>query len=437
MTDEQGPTPAPAPQPVAAPPKRKRWPWVVAAIVLVALLGSCAGSVWLLASGAIDFLNDGLLGEGPFDGESIPPGSGGIEVPAWSGAGRYAVMQYYRDYLYPSVVVWDAETDKTRVLDNYRVLLVEPDAPVVWLEPVTARQADESTWLDGLGDCLDHKPERLVAWRLDDGSDPSARVSSKWRPIAGPGGYIAYPEINVLKGAGPSALWFNNEASSGEGVKAEILESTNTFLPVGWSPSGAYFAIEELAKEEGYTGETTEAPAPLSRKLVVYDAATGKVSAETELPETEFAGSTAMWDGTTDRLFWPVAPAMVSDAATELQLRTMTATGTAGDAFSEMGWDRPEGLSEVYFVNSLGSDPDGPLWSIDDTIYRIGPLGMQDLGTLNDGNGAWHPLGGLVTVSYGFSDADETEWTELVVLDEHGGSRRVVWKSPAQKVSFD
>ena len=365
------------------------------------------------------------------------PGSGGNNVVAWTGSGRYVVLQYYRDYLYPSVVVWDAETDTTRVLDNYRVLFVEPDAAVVWLEPVTARQADGSTWLDGLSDCLDHKPERLVAWRLDDGSAPSARVPSKWRPIAGPGGYVAYPEINVLKGAGPSALWFNNAASSGEGVKDEILDTTNTFLPVGWSPSGRYFAIEESAREDAYTGDSGEEPAPLSRKLVVYDAATGKVSAQAELPETAIESPTALWDGTTDRLFWPVAPRMTSDTASELQLRTMTATGTAGDAFARMGWDLPERLGEVWFVNSLGSDPAGPLLDVDSTIYRVGPQGLEDLGNLNEDSGAWHPQNGLAAVYYGYSQKDETEWMELVVLDERGGGRRVVWKSPAEPAPLD
>ncbi len=275
-------------------------------------------------------------------------GSAGMDTVAWSGDGAYAVIQYHRNYMYPSVAVWDRSSGSTRTFDGYRVLFVEPYAPVVWMEPVSDADAESSDTIDGLGDAIDHKPARLVAWRLDDNSKPTDNVPAKWRAWPGPGETIAYLEINPLKGAGPAALLFNNKAGRGEGVKAELPSTTGTFVPVGWSPSGEYFAIEELIDEQvamdsfGIEPFAVDAPADVTtppRHLVVFDAATGKVSATAFLPQAAGTAPLALWEATADRLFW-LDPDDTPDPD-YLGIRSMTATGTEGDAFAEFAWQLP------------------------------------------------------------------------------------------------
>ncbi|MEN6430176.1 MAG: hypothetical protein ABFC80_04920, partial [Coriobacteriales bacterium] len=254
-------------------------------------------------------------------------------VVAWSGEGRCAVVQYSGEDRYPCVAVWDSRTGETRVLERHQILFAETAAPVLWLEPASAGDGGATTPADGLVDGVDHRPQQLVAWDVSRADPPSPRVSAKWHAWPGPGGYVAYPEIDVLKGAGLAAVWFNNAASSGEGAKAALPDATVTFSPIGWSPSGAYFAVEELLQEtDAATSAPREAKAP-ARKLVVFEAASGQIAATAPLPPA-CSGPGAAWDASVDRLYWPEAEAR----ATGVSLRTMTATGTAGDAFDLLGW---------------------------------------------------------------------------------------------------
>lgn len=395
---------------------------VVALLLLSMLLTGCSG---------------GSGDDAPEPGEQtsgIVPGSAGAPAVSWAGDGRYAVVQFYKESRYPSVMVWDSQSEETRVLDGYRVLFAETAAPVVWLEPVTAREVDQSTWFDGLSDSLDHVPARLMAWRLDDGSEPSARVPSKWRPIPGPGGYVAYPEISVLKGAGPSALWFNNAASSGEGVKVAIPESTVSFSPVGWSPSGKYFAIEELSREEDvvFPGYTETSPAPV-RLLVVFDVITGKVSTTAELPATAVVGPGAVWDAAQDRLYWPVEPDPVAEGAGPVVIRTMTATGAAADAFEELGWERTGDLSLVYDAGVAGVGSQGALLALEGGLFAASASGLERVGDLAAVQAAATPAGLIARVRYATDEDAKTGWLELVITDGQGD--RVVWKSPAENLS--
>lgn len=405
--------------------QRSRRVFYIAFAALVVLAAAVIAWVWMA----------GVADQGDADGGAFIAGSAGDPMVAWSGSGRYAVVQYYREFLYPSVAVWDRQTGKTRTVDGYRLLFAEPAAPQIWLEPVTARETDSATWLDGLSDAFDHKPAQLAGWRLDGDGGPSPRVSSKWRRWPGPGGYIAYPEISVLKGAGPSALWFNNEASSGEGFKAELPKTTNTFAPVGWSPSGRYFAIEELARESDYLGpngamRSTEATVPFERNLVVFDATTGKVSASALLPTTARVGQSAVWDASADRLFWPVG--FETETTDPLELRTMTATGTAQDAFSELGWQRPAELPRAYDVRALGWSSKGSLLLLDGLVYRIAADGLALVGPLEAEQGAYFQDAGIAGVLSRYSEDEREAWVELVILGD--GGRRVVWESPRSKM---
>ncbi|PKQ38818.1 MAG: hypothetical protein CVT59_01685 [Actinobacteria bacterium HGW-Actinobacteria-1] len=440
MTDKTEPTipqaipvqpPAPIPlAPQTSPaPRRKVWPWVVGVVVLLVLIGGCVGAVWILDN-SVNSITEELLGEDGMAGLIGP-----TESVAWSGNGRYGVVQYLREYTYPSVAVWDSTTGETQTLDGYRVLFVESAAPVVWLEPVTDEEAEMGASVDTLGDALDHKPKRLVAWHLDDGSKPTDNVPSKWHAWPGPADSIAYLEINPLKGAGPSALLFNNKESHGEGVKAKMPETVITFVPIGWSASGRYFAIEDLIDESIY--QEDDVSAGLSRRLVVFDVTTGEVVTSPLITSQDIAAPVAAWDGASDILFWPELVESPNGETVSVRFKSIEATGAvARDAFDANGWERPGDFSSVYQVNLLGWDPTGPIYSVEGRLWQIGADGFTDLGMSESyGPGAWYPGSGLLGVEYGYNDGPVSqEWIELVRSDIHGGNRETVWTSPKTDV---
>jgi len=425
--DPEAQPPVPLPLAAAKPSgaTRKKWPWVVGAIVLIALIGGCVGAVWLLdnAGNAIDETFNG----GPFT----------QEVVSWSGNGRFGVVQYYRDYTYPSVTVWDRTTGESKDIDGYRVLFVEPYAPVIWLEPVTNKQAETADFDDSLGDAFDHKPERLVAWRLDDGSKPTDNVPSKWGAWPGPGATIAYLEINPLKGAGPSALLFNNKESQGEGVKAKVPDAVRTFVPVGWSASGRYFAVEQLYTAVPYGPESDAQDA--QRRMLVFDATTGEVAGDFAMSDGMMRAPAAVWDGIEDRLFWMATEYPDDDGPAVTRIWTAEATdSTATDAFKAMGWEEPSEFRDAYDSGVLGWDPSGSLFIVDRRIWKATASGFVNLGMTDSMSGAWYPGVGLLGIEYvyGSGPVDE-EWTELVLYDEHGGSRESVWRGPASGAPID
>lgn len=440
MTDETGidqsvaeaqpaPMPLPVPGAAGAAPRKKVWPWVVAGVILFILIIGCAGAVWL-ADEVFNQFEDGLLG--PELGGSV-----GMDTVAWAGSGRFVVTQHYEGFVEPSVVVWDKETGETRTLDGYRLLFCEPEAPVIWMEPVTEEEALMSDSMDGLGDMFDHKPERLVAWRLDDGSEPTDDVSAKWGAWPGPADTIAYLEINPLKGAAPSAVLFNNSAGQGEGVKAKIPDDVITFVPVGWSPSGDYFAVEELRREDP-TGDSSDDDRP--RKVLVLDVATGDVASALELSAYAPAAPGVVWDGVTDMLFAlelniPDEPEMQSSA----RLYSAKPGDSAwADAFDSSGWDKPPAFGNAYQAGILGADPDGPLFWVDGRILQLTVDGLIDRGGADSVSAAWYPGSGLIGIEWGFSEGPVSEeWTELVLMDIHGGGRKTVWKSEAVSFSED
>ncbi len=421
--------PQPAPLPLdggtGAPRERKKWPWVVGIIVLVLLIGGCVGAVWLVDQATTSIISD--IESNP---EVWFPGANAESV-AWSGNGRYGVVQYLRQSMYPSVAVWDSKTGETRTADGYRLLFVESAGAVAWLEPVTDAEAESSASMDGFGDALDHKPARLVAWRLDEDAAPTDNVPAKWHAVPGPGEMIAYLEINPLKGAAPSAMLFNNKASRGEGVKAEIPADVNTFVPVGWSPSGRYFAIEELIDESAYEDAMADETDP-TRRLLAFDATTGKLTGDFTLPATAMYAPAASWTASGDALVWPEVDASAQGDG-PLSLRCGGATETvSADAFARFGWKAPSEWRDVYEARLLGMDTAGPLYLVDGWIEQLRENEIADLGSFDTGyGGAWDERSGMLSLTWGYSDGPvPQEWIELLRCDEHGGMRETVWTSP-------
>jgi hypothetical protein len=158
------------------------------------------------------------------------------------------------------------------------------------------------------------------------------------------------------------------------------------------------------------------------------------VSAAATLPALIGVAPIALWDGSADRLFWLD---QLEPVAYMMGIRSMTATGTAGDALSELGWDGPGEYPQPGGCSPLGWDPAGPLFAIDGDIWRITAAGPKHLGMFGPQIGSWLPGCGIlgVTTRYSNGETDTTEWAEAQVTDVHGGDRKTIWKGPAAVLS--
>lgn len=435
------PTPLPVDGPQAVPvspiplgvPVRRRsaLPVIVIIGVVVALIGACVGVSYLASTTLQDALS-------PSSEPSLVPSFayGGFTMVGWSGGGRYAVIQHFDEGNVPAVTVWDRETQTTRVQGGYVVVGLESEGAQVWMEPAET-VADA---FDSFGDPIDHRPERLVAWRLDTGTQPSDAASAKWRAWPGPGDYTAYLELDPLKGCMPSRLLMNNNAGSGEGVRAALPETTRTFAPVGWSPSGAYFAIEELVDgvDAGLLGDSLgfNQPQQPERDLLVFSAATGELVARAVLPKGATRAPLALW-GADDTLYWAdMDAAQSSDQGWGApDLRTLRPDGDAGvvripDAIS---------LDRAYTFLPLGSDAEGALFYADDgKLWRIGLTGLEHVGNVSYSESAdWDPRGGLLVArtQYDYVDeSTETNYALVLLVDGHGANEREIWRGPAVRL---
>ena len=435
MTDPFGtPTPVPLGVPVK---KRAKWPLVVGVAVVLALMGACAWVTYLLSTSLGDTFDAAYE---PTIGPSFV-WTDGAPLVKWSGSGRYAVIQYFDEQKLPVVVVWDAQTDTTRQQAGYVVAAVESAGAQVWLEPVD-RVEDV---YDSFVDPIDHRPQQLYAWRLDVVDGLQEVPAAKWRAWPGPGAYTAYLEIDPLKGCLPARLLINNNEGSGEGVKAALPDSTATFAPVGWSPSGEFFAIEELLDGEavGLLGDQAglSEPEQPDRRLLVFSATTGALVAEAVLPKGSLVAPAALW-GDDDTLYW--ADMDASQASYEgfgsPRIMSLTADGVSAD----VRITDPELFSATWSLTPLGSDGEGALFLSDEgRLWLLGAGGLSHAGNLPTAayatTGSWEPAGGLLVSRAQYVSGDESgDITAPVVdlFDKHGANERRIWRGPDIEIDY-
>jgi hypothetical protein len=114
---------------------------------------------------------------------------------AWSGEGRFGVVQTSDADGEPVVVAWDAASNETHSVTGFRLAAAEPHSTIVWLVPITRAQLSEHP--DGEWESVllppdgpyDAVPGSLLIWDLADaegaagtsgrsGVDPMARSGS-------------------------------------------------------------------------------------------------------------------------------------------------------------------------------------------------------------------------------------------------------------------
>jgi hypothetical protein len=421
-------SPRPSPVPLGVPVRaRSRWAIIAGIAVIILVMGACAGAYYLVTK-AYESLSESSAQ--PMISPSVA--FEGCALVGWSGSGRYAVIQYFDEGNVPSIAVWDHETETVQRQGGYVVVAVETLGAQIWLEPVDT----VPDVFDSFSDPIDHKPAQLLAWRLDENVGPDDTPPAKWRSWPGPGGYIAYLELDPLKGCMPAKLLINNEAGSGEGVKAALPESTRTFAPVGWSPSGVYFAIEELAdgNEMGMFGDpvVTGQPEQPDRRVIVFSAETGELVAQAVLPRGATQAPASVW-GADDTLYWADMDGAVGESGGYAVPAIKTLA--LGDRVRPLDAVDTDVIGEVWAFTSLGSDESGALFRSDDgKLWRFDLMQTRHVGNLGYTESAdWDARGGLLIsrVDYEILDDDsEVNIPRVLLLDEHGGSERAIWSGP-------
>lgn len=322
-----GASPGPVPLPLPLPPgaraggggPRRTAVWVIVGAVFAALM-LCVAAGFAFNSFFDDYLD--------------MPLDAGVRSVAWSGDGRYAIIEYRgvgADST-ASVISWDSETGRTRTADGFRLVATEPSSTQVWVTRAPDETSEEgwasdeegewtyeSPWdYPSYGGPLSDGPGTAWSWDVAGDAAPEVRTSPEWMPWKGPAGTVARLSVWQSAGLWPMSLEF--ESPDGDIVYPDTPEEMNTFLPIGWSPSGRYFAIRDGSGE------------PVA---FIIDAWTGKVTAEFEDPGTSSAyglsdlSGGAAWDPVED-VVWFAVTVWPDDAtsSTELSFERLSVDGT-------------------------------------------------------------------------------------------------------------
>jgi hypothetical protein len=402
--------------------------WIIVAAVFGVLL-LCVGA---------GFAFDGLFGDYldmPFDA--------GARSVAWSGNGRYAIVEYrgVGADATSSVISWDSQTGKTRKIDGFRLVAVEPSSTQVWVTRAPDESSDESLLSEDEGDWSYESPWEYpsyggpltdgpgTAWSWDAAADgaPEMRTSPEWMPWAGPDKTIARLSVWQSAGLWPMSLEF--ERPDGDIVYADTPEDLNTFLPIGWSPSGRYFAIRDGGGE------------PIA---FIIDAWTGKVVAEFEDPGTTSAydwadmSGGAAWDPVEDVVWFSVTEwPNDSTSSTKLRFERLSVDGTQS-AF--------DGVPKAWSVLSgepalLGTDGSGLIvstWDEDGLdIWRLNstgatPVSVPDaLSQADLAPGAFSPSAGYLASEWNGENPFATDSAGVVSVFTPDGKRTRIWPPAA------
>lgn len=310
----------------------------------------------------------------------------------WAGNGRYALVQFPES---TKVGVYDTATGTGRIVEGFRLIGAERAAARAWLVP------DDGvvTAADVFGDAIDSLPPQLFAWDLSDlNNDPDAEVESRWKKWEGPGTYDAFVEISVIKGGSPNRVFLNNKKQQGDGFKASLPEGVSTFEPVGFSPSGDFFAaVSVLGTKDG---------APEGDQLaMIFSAADGSCVASAPIGMAEGLGTPAVWAPGRDVLL----AARTKDGKS---LLIAVAPGKPEQPADKAGLVLPADLGSATNLGFLGMDGDKPVVTDGAKVWTIGADGtFADSGAIEAVEAAFGK-GGLLVIK-GEGDAAEVWLSEL------------------------
>jgi hypothetical protein len=416
------PQPVPLPLPPAGTPTgsmgRKRIAMLVITAVAAVLL------LCLFAGIGLNALTDASF-------EDTMSATGALDT-RWAGNGRYAVIEYLGSGTdgTSSVIAWDSVTLKTRKVDGYRIVATEPSSTQVWLTKAVAEDADsddetsDSSWdYSNSGDPLTDGPGSIWSWDVSRNDAPQLEATPTWEPWTGPAGITAHLGIDVSIGLWPRRITFSRNGATS--VEAKLPASLGTFLPVGWSPSGRYFAI----CAGGLSDDSSD-------RIVILDARTGAVVASHTSSYDGYALPTddgAAWDPTDDVLWFTdtsTTSAEDEEDTVTIAVYSLEPSGTlARLQNAPSAW---KDASEAPVL--LGTSPQGVLLGIEtldsQTVWRIGDGKAVKVGTLGEeGNVAldWNAYSATGVLERVESDSFLGSSYKAVVTDSSGKRSRTIW----------
>jgi hypothetical protein len=397
--------PTPVPVPVTGSPAPDRpWARFAIAMAIVALAIAVLGSSIYVAF----VLMRGLASRRTPESAQAPEIAGVPDRAVWAGGGRWAVAELTAGDTTPSVtiVAWDRQTKRTRTAQGFRLVTAETASGRVWLARL--KPNDYDAWGDPrkvVPVDLRDAPGEAWVWDLDSDAGPRKASDLAWRPWAGPSGALAALTVDPEQGIYPNALSFS---SRGKTVRAAIPSEAASFIPLGWSRDGRYFAIQVieldgLADVTMFDASTGKAVAlrPDAAGLAVLDRLAGDVPIG------------AAWDPKADQVW--VASWDPDMGAAGVRL---TPGGTARSV--------PIGTDQEI-VDVMGTDSEGVLVAHESTgtvtVWRLAGKGSVSLGALSPdayalGLGSARPEGIIADVG-----------GDLVVLPRPGGVPVRIWPS--------
>jgi len=353
----------------------------------------------------------------------------------WSGDGRYAVAQAYDADREPVVVAVDPSAGKpVREMAGYYLVSIEPTGSVAWL---VSTQSDQDP--DGADPLLSHivggmydAPVRaLERWDLSSDEGPvKARFPQKTY-LDGALGTRARLVTDSKRGANPYRVAI--ERAGAAAVDVDLPQKIATFRPIGWSPSGRYFALEELTQMSELKafsdGGYDYLDEPL-RYLVVVDGQTGAVTYGA--PVINNGSSPAFWHADRDLVIWANAR-VYEGSKTGLSpdrphLMAVTPGGDVVNASDALGFEEPAALKNFYPL-LLGCEPQGIVIADDPSSAGWLIVGSTvTVATFDSVTGnAWNDRWGVVSMGEYTDSASGDQLDALRLYDLNGGPRRDLW----------
>lgn len=367
--------------------------------------------------------------------------AGGWDAVSWTGDGRFAVLQTFDGDGMPTVIAWDSQSGDISEISGYVVISLEPASSQVWVEPKTAEhvatemlEAPEYTYLD-LGP-FDEPSPHIEVWDPATGDAPSADVPAYYEPDDGGLEYVAHYGVDPDTGGLPSTLLLSAGETRDEGHEAELPQDLSTFSIIGWSPSGDFVAVEELTQKDvalaaasGLDGESVAFP---QRRVLVIEAESGKVVDETAFSDDVIAP--AQWLGDADVLVWAVD----SIDTGEYALMALEVGGVTGEFTEVTGVDLPTEMMSGTPPYPLGSGTFGIMlvtWTPEGLaqMWRLDSVGAEPTGSFEMVDQiAWSQGGGVAILTYQLSEDGGEEYVTVGISDETGSPPELAITGPSR-----